>query len=144
MSSQNFHNELKKARSYYKLWKKKKCYCPALKSEILITKIGWDHLVGNKKHAKRNLEDKLRRLKLLPYVGFVLEASNTVQDIKVIDNQLHFAFEAVLFLKSGDLRKIRAVVIQDEVGNKVFLSVMDSKNRVPHPWVEELSKSLRL
>jgi hypothetical protein len=126
----SFKQELASALKYYKHWRKQKCYCPALKSRILITNRGWHHLVGNKTHMNRSLSDKYRRIKLLPYAKQVIETSHTIQDIKTINKRVYYTVQAVIPVNLNgliQLRKVKVIIYEDAKGNKVFLSVMDKK-----------------
>jgi len=133
-----YQNELTQARRYYLLWKKQGSYCPALKSKILITNKGWNHLVGNKVNHKRTHLDQSRRLKILPYAKVVLEASNTIQDIRLKHGHIYYSMDAITPIEENkvkQLRKVRVVIFEDIKGNRIFLSLMDKKCKVPHASV---------
>ena len=127
----SFKTEIKQALVYYKIWKKQKSYCPALKSYVLVTNSGWNHLVGNKGYKQRILADKYRRLKLLPYAKQIIENSHTIQDIRTINGRVYYSLDAVIPVDQGGikhLRKVRVVIHEDKKGNKIFFSVMDKKS----------------
>lgn len=118
------------ARRFYNNWRKRKTYCPALKSYVRITLRGWRHISGATGDKKRNLHDTYRRLKLLPYAKKIIEESHTVQNITTKNGRKYFVLEAMVDVKenkSSGLRKVRVILIEDSVGNRVFLSVMDKK-----------------
>ncbi len=126
----SFKKELSKALEYYRNWKKHDCYCPALQCNVLITNRAWHHLIGNKSFRKRNISDKFRRIKLLPYAKEVLEKSHTLQNIKSVNGRMHYGMDAMVPVEKDGvyvIKKIRVVVYEDIKGNKIFLSVMDKK-----------------
>jgi hypothetical protein len=126
----SFKKEVADALQYYKQWRKQKCYCPALKSRVLITNKGWHHLVGNRTYLNRSLADKYRRIKLLPYAKQVIETSHTIQDIRTINKSPYYTLQSVIpvsFNGLMQLRKIKVIIYEDAKGNKIFLSVMDKK-----------------
>jgi hypothetical protein len=134
----DYQNEFDQAHKYYLSWKRQGSYCPALKSKILITNKGWNHLIGNKENHKRTQIDKHRRFKILPYAKVVLEASNTIQDIRLKHGHIYYSLDAVTPVEENNikyLRKIRVIVYEDTKGNKIFLSLMDKKCKVPHASV---------
>lgn len=119
------------AWKFYNKWRKHKTYCPALKCYVRISLKGWRHISGATGDKKRNLYDTYRRLKLLPYAKRIIEESHTVQNITTKRRIKYYVLEAMVDVKEkglSGLRKVRVVLIDDSVGNKVFLSVMDKKN----------------
>ena len=126
---------LKKVRQeaweFYQNWRKQKTYSPALKSEIRISLKGWAHLSGSDKaRKKRTQKDAYRRYKLLPHAKEIIETSTTIQNITEKRNRKFYALEAVVEVSYNDKkedRKIRVVLIEDKLGNKIFYSVMDRK-----------------
>lgn len=141
MSHMNYYQkDFDQAHKYYLLWKKQGCYCPALKSKILITNKGWNHLIGGKDNHKRTQLDKCRRFRVLPYAKIVLEASSTIQDIRLKHSRLYYSMDAVTPIEENEvkhLRKIRGVIYEDIKGNRIFLSLMDKKCKVPHASVSK-------
>jgi len=104
--------------------------CPAFKSKVQISLLGWRHLIGATGHKKRISDYVFRRLKLLPYVKTIIENSKLIQNIKKKKNQTYYALEGMLEIEENNkkaLRKIRVIIIEDFKKNKIFLSVMDKK-----------------
>jgi len=99
-------------------------YCPALKTSVRISLLGWKHLTGVTGSKKREISDVYRRLKLLPEARWVIENSNTVQNVLVRNNTKYYVLES---FRKG--RQIRVIIVQDRKTNKIFLSVMDKKQK---------------
>ena len=121
-----------KAWRYYKSWRKKKTYSPALKSEIKVSLKGWRHLTGASGFKKRSFADIYRRLKLLPYAREIILKSTTIQNITKKSGLKYYALEAMIEVKEGNTklpRKVRVIIQEDKTGNLIFLSVMDKKKR---------------
>jgi hypothetical protein len=120
----------------YDLWRKDGIYCPALKSRVRVSLLGWRHITGATGHKKRSFGDVYRRLKLLPYAKEILEESTNIQDISIRNSRTFYAFEAMKLIGSVWI-KVRVVLIEDAKKNKIFLSVMDrkKKNGAPHASV---------
>lgn len=126
----------KEAWDFYSTWRGAVTYSPALRCEVIISLLGWNHLLGNMGQRKRHGKDVYRRLKLLPFAKEIIEKSTTIQDIIVKNDITYFALEAIPYekymtkLEHGDhqrYRKIRVIIVEDRKGNKAFLSVMDIK-----------------
>ncbi len=116
---------------FYQEWRKEKTYSPALKNEIRISLLGWKHLSGSDKARKRRTyQDAYRRYKLLPFAKEIITTSTTIQNITTKRNRKFYALEAVLKVsydgKKED-RKIRVILIEDKLQNKIFYSVMDRR-----------------
>lgn len=126
---------LKKIREeawkFYQLWRKEKTYSPALNSEIKISLKGWAHLSGSDKTRKRRTyQDAYRRYKLLPYAKEIITKSTTIQNITEKHNRKFYALEAMVEVSYNgkkENRKVRVVLIEDKLGNKIFYSVMDRR-----------------
>lgn len=124
-------NKIKEeAWEFYKQWREKPSFSPALKAEIKISRKGWLHISGAFGGKKRTLADVHRRLALLPKAKEIIETSTTIQDIKKKNGTLFYALEAMVEIEENNkktLRKVRVVLIEDKKGNKIFYSVMDKK-----------------
>lgn len=126
---------LKKVRDeawkFYQEWRKGKTYSPALKTEIRISLKGWAHLSGSDRaKRKRTYKDAYRRYKLLPYAREIIETSTTIQNITEKRGRKYYALEAVVEVSYNDKkenRKIRVILIEDKLGDKIFYSVMDRR-----------------
>ena len=104
--------------------------CPAFRSKVRISLLGWRHLIGATGHKKRISNDVYRRLKLLPHVKTIIENSKLVQNIKKKKGRTYYALEGMLEVDENNqksLRKIRVIIIEDFKKNKIFLSVRDKK-----------------
>ena len=128
-------SNLKKAKQeaweFYNSWRKVKSYSPALKSKVRISLIGWRHISGATGFKKRTSGDIYRRFKLLPYAKQIIETSTTIQNISTKGKRKFYALEAMVDIednKSQGLRKIRVVLIEDKMKNKIFYSVMDKRS----------------
>jgi len=92
---------------------------------------GWAHLSGSDKaRKKRTYQDAYRRYKLLPYAKEIIETSTTIQNITEKRDRKFYALEAVVEISYNDKtenRKIRVVLIEDHLKNKIFYSVMDRR-----------------
>lgn len=116
----------KKAWKFYDVWRASKTFCPALKTEIRVSLKGWNHLLGTGSH-KRQTKDIIRRLKLLRLARKVIEAADTTSRISNRHKKSFYVLEKTI----GE-KKIRVVLIEDRLGNKIFYSVMDKKKGAPH------------
>lgn len=120
------------AWEFYKKWRHEETYCPALKSKIRISLIGWRHISGSTGSKKRTFKDSFRRMKLLPYAKEILQTSTTIQNITIKNGRTFYALEAMTIIKEDNfksLRKIRVIVVEDKQQNKIFYSVMDKKQK---------------
>lgn len=116
----------------YDSWRKTGINSPAFHGKVQVTLLGWRHLIGATGNKKRTSHDTYRRLKLLPYAKQIIEQSRLIQNIKNFDGRTYYALEAMIEVKENNIkeyRKIRVVIIEDYKKNKIFLSIMDKKNR---------------
>lgn len=120
-----------KAWKFYQKWRKETTYSPALKSNVRVSLLGWKHLSGSDKARKRRTyQDAYRRYKLLPFAKKIIKASTTIQNITTKRDRKFYALEAVLpvnYNSTQEYRKIRVVLIEDKLKNKIFYSVMDRR-----------------
>lgn len=114
-----------KAWKFYDQWRKENTYCPAFKQEVRISLKGWKHISGSTGSKKRSFLDTQRRLKLLPYAKKIISESSLVQNITTKNKRKFYALEAMI----NPSKKVRVVLIEDKLGNKIFYSVMDKKIR---------------
>ncbi|MDP3758622.1 MAG: hypothetical protein Q8Q86_02790 [Candidatus Daviesbacteria bacterium] len=119
------------AWEFYQKWRKQKTYSPALKTEVRVSLKGWAHLSGSDKvRRKRTYQDAYRRYKLLPYAKEIIETSTTIQNITEKRKRKFYALEAIIKVSYNDKkenRKIKVILIEDQLGNKIFYSVMDRR-----------------
>lgn len=122
-----------KAWRFYQIWRKEKTHSHALKANIRVSLLGWKHLSGSDRaRKKRTYQDAYRRYKLLPYAKKIIKTSTTIQNITENRDRTFYALEAIMPVKYNDkteYRKIRVVLIEDKLGNKIFYSVMDRRFR---------------
>lgn len=108
-----------------------------------ITWRGWNHIVGNKNNTKRPWNDVYRRLKLLPLAKEIIESSTTIQNIDKRKDSTFFILEAMKLITENKVkqwRKVRVILIEDKKSKKIFLSVMDKKQKTPKKGVLKGSK----
>ncbi len=75
-------------------------------------------------------QNAYRRYKLLPHAKEIIKTSTTIQNITEKGNRKFYALEAVLevsYNSKKEDRKIRVILIEDSLGNKIFYSVMDRR-----------------
>lgn len=114
------------AWKFYNIWRTSKTFCPVLKSEIRVSLKGWNHLLGTSSH-KRQTKDIIRRLKLLRLARKVIEAADTTSKRSNRHKKSFYVLEKTI----GE-KKIRVILVEDRLGNKIFYSVMDKKKGAPH------------
>lgn len=118
------------AWKFYDLWRKLKIDSPAFKTQVTFSLLGWRHIIGATGHKKRTSDDTYRRLKLLPHAKRIIEESTTIQNITKHGKKVYYALEAMVEVTENsrkELRKVRVVIVEDKLKNKIFYSVMDKK-----------------
>lgn len=78
---------------------------------------------------------------MLPHAKEIITTSTTIQNITYKGERKFYALEAVILVSYNgkkEERKIRVVIKEDILGNKIFYSVMDrkvkqQKSGMPHP-----------
>jgi len=127
----NIKRAQNEAFKIYDSWRKEGgINCPAFKSKVQISLLGWRHLIGATGNKKRISDDIYRRLKLLPHVKTIIENSKLIQNIKKKNNKIYYALEGMIEVEERNnkaFRKIRVIIVEDFKKNKIFLSVMDKK-----------------
>jgi len=109
-------------KDYYKRWKLEGSFCPAIKENIVISGMGWNHITGGNGHS-RTFKDISRRLKLLEKARYLLEISTTYQDLRKSNINTFLAIEAILESK-GIFKQVRVVLKKDKLNRYIFYSVM--------------------
>lgn len=117
---------------FYDSWRSEKTFSPVLGSEVRVSLKGWYHLTGAPGTKKRSVPDIIRRLKILPLAKKTIESKNATHKINKRKNKLYHTLET-----EHENIKIRVVLIEDKLGNKIFYSVMDrsvetNKKGAPH------------
>ena len=109
---------IKKAKKYYfEEWRGREKVCPAFEEKVYLTRVGWNHIA---KHRRRNLVDKIIRLRKLPLAREVLETSTTYQTIQKRGNYYLYGFQAI----KGNTRIKVVVSSKGKRGRKILYSVM--------------------
>lgn len=109
---------LTKAKDYYfNQWRGKEKICPAFGEKVLVTRLGWNHLVYSKRHKTK---DVVMRLRCLSLAREILEKATYYQDYRKVGNLYYYGFDAMIKGK-----KIRVIVTSNgESGKKLFLSLI--------------------
>ncbi|TSC88091.1 MAG: hypothetical protein G01um10147_322 [Microgenomates group bacterium Gr01-1014_7] len=127
----NLRKVRQEAWEFYQKWRTEKTYSPAFKSSIRVSLRGWNHLSGSDKARKsRTCKDAYRRYKLLPHAKEIIKTSTTIQNITQKGTRKFYALEAVVEIAYNgkkENRKIRVILIEDKLGDKIFYSVMDRR-----------------
>ena len=110
--------QIKRAKKYYfKQWKGKERLCPAFNERVYVTRLGWNHIVY---HPRRNLVDKLVRLKHLSLAREVLERATTYQTVEKRGKYYYYGIKAIKEGKSVTV----VVTSKGKKGRKLLYSVM--------------------
>lgn len=105
------------AKNYYFRWRKEKTYCPAFKEEVLVTRIGWHHLVGSRFRTKA---EKIKRFKALPLAKKLIKTASIFQEYRYYRGIHYFAIVAEM-----DGAKIKVILSAKKKDKKKnFLSVI--------------------
>lgn len=106
-----------KAWKFYETWRKIGSYSPALKDKIMITRLGWDHLLNPKK--RRTKVQKIRRLEALPLAKKLIESATTYQEYRQKLDIEYYAFVAEM-----EGKRIKVVISRKNKKDRAFLSVI--------------------
>lgn len=107
----------KEAWRYYKIWMHEKTYSKALKTNIRITRKGWDHIKSGSKIRKRKIKDKYSRFQLLKLAKFIIKNSSAYE-ISYKDKQKYYVMRYKL-----KREEITVLIKDDQYGNKYLFSV---------------------
>jgi hypothetical protein len=121
------------AWKFYDAWRKTGSYCQAFHSRVVISLKGWRHITGATGYKKRSYDDTYRRLMLLPHAKMITEQSTTIQNITHKNGNEYHILEALVSVKEKGvtaMRKVRVVFLYDKKKNRIFLSVMDKKQKL--------------
>ncbi len=116
------HKEFISYKNYYREWREKGSFCPAFKKSIVISQMGWNHIIGTKGHS-RTFKDISRRLCLLEDARYILELTTTFQDLRKNNGKMFIAIEAIIE-KDDSIKKVRVILKKDKQSNYIFYSVM--------------------
>jgi hypothetical protein len=109
---------------FYKFWRERGSYSPALKVHIQITRRGWDHILGYGKNRKRSKREIMERLANLRTAKLILESAKFITEERRRGN--------VKFYKISGRRKnqLVSIVIMAENGKYYLLSIfVEEKNK---------------
>lgn len=115
---QNQYSKVKTwAKTYYQKWRLETTFCPAFKQNVLITRIGWHHLVGSRFRTKA---EKIRRFKALPLAKKLIKTATTYQEHRY-RHGIHF----YSLVAEMDGRRIKIILSSKKKDSqKNFLSVI--------------------
>lgn len=106
-----------RAKSYYWRWRKEKTFCPAFNEDVLVSRIGWNHLLGVRFRTKA---ERIRRFKALPLAKKLIKKATTYQEYRY-KNGLHY-YALVAEMEGVKIKVILSTKKKDRKKN--FLSVM--------------------
>ena len=102
---------------YFEEWRGHEKNCPAFSEVVYATRLGWNHVVFNKRHRTK---DVVMRLKYLPLAKELLEIATMYQDFRKKGNIYFYGFDAIFKGK-----RIRVIVTsKGKNGKKLFLSII--------------------
>lgn len=109
----------RRAWKFYQSWRQKGgSFSPALKDQVFVSRLGWDHLLNPRK--RRTTAEKIRRLDALPLAKKLLEVSTTYQERRV-DKEHGITYWGFVANMGGIQIK---VVVSAKNKKKYFLSVI--------------------
>ncbi len=102
---------------YFQQWRGHEKECPVFQEKVYVTRLGWNHIVFNKRHRSK---DVVMRLKALILAKELLEKATIYQDRRIKNGNYFYAFDGIIRNK-----KIRVIVTsKGKKGKKIFLSVI--------------------
>lgn len=111
------YKDLKKQSfEYYKQWMKEKTFSKALGKQVLVSKLGWNHILG------RKTKDRINRFNLLKSAKYIIKTSASITKSKV-GNIQYITLGGEAFIKNKKWR-IKVILKEDKNGNLIFYSVM--------------------
>jgi hypothetical protein len=112
------------AHDYYNQWRKEKTFCPAFGEEIIVSRKGWDHIVGFEKYRRRPIKDVIRRFKLLQYAKGIIETTSDISEIRSENGIIFYSLEKTVLDFRSKYIKVQIIFIEDKSGKKIFFSIM--------------------
>ena len=112
-----YTREKERAKSFYYQWRNQTTYSPAFKQDILVTRIGWHHLVGSRYRTKA---DRIRRFRALPLAKKLIETATTFQEHRYRHGVHYYALVAQM--EGTRIKVILSAKKKDKKKN--FLSIM--------------------
>lgn len=110
------------SKRLYESLKGKSFFCPAIKSDVLFTNLGWQHLAHKK--GGRRFADIFRRIKLLAYVESTIKKANSYEKSKINKN-CFIIYGKGRKLENRSWKKVRVGVniVLNKNGEYIFFSV---------------------
>ncbi len=110
------------AWKYYRKWQKEKTIVKCLNQEVIISRLGWNHLIWGSKKRPRNLSDSKQRLLLLKAAKHTIKYAKTSYTERR-NNSIYIILEG-LYLLANKQKEIRVVLKKDKRERLTFFSVM--------------------
>ncbi len=122
MDKIHYEKLLEKRRQWYKTVKK--VYCPCLGVDVFFNSKGFRHILYDGEGKLRSLQDRIRRLNLLP-----LAISMIGNSTKIHEHRTQWNMNSVSFRKYHSNRGtwITVVIKINPLGKMNFVSVIDRK-----------------
>lgn len=73
---------IKESWIYYKSLTRLKIHSPILKANVEISRLAWDHVLQGNKSSSRKNPDKIRRLKMIKKIRFIIENAKEFESRK--------------------------------------------------------------
>ena len=123
MSQEEYKNLLEQTKKWYKTLKK--CFCGALKKDIVFNSKGFYHLLYDGKGHGRTNKERIERLKVLVYVPEVLKECLHIS-VKKYGDIYYWKLQGVV-----GIEKIPITIILRKIGNGqiMFYSVWKNWSR---------------
>jgi hypothetical protein len=102
---------------YYRRWKKEETFCPAFGQNVLITKMGWNHLTTSRFRTK---VERIERMEALPLAKKLIKVSTTHQEYRYKNGWHYFALVGII----GGVKIKVILTARDNKKEKNFFSVM--------------------
>lgn len=112
-----YTKEKDKAKDFYDRWRNQTTYSPAFKQHVLVTRIGWHHLVGSRYRTK---VERIKRFQALPLAKKLIETATTFQEHRY-KHGIHY-YALVAHMEGTRIKVILSAKKKDKKKN--FLSVM--------------------
>ena len=116
----------KRAWRFFKLWRAKPTYCPALHKNVYKSLRAWWHIKATRSTIKRPTTDLVHRYDLLPSAQIVINDGVLIEK-RSQHGQIFYALEHTI-----DSRHIRVILVEDKTQKLWFLSITE-KNKKTAP-----------
>ena len=122
MFNKAFHDLVTKSRAWYKTIKK--VYCPCLGADVIFNAKGFYHLLYDGTGTARSLNERLRRLKLLPHVIIVIRDAKRIYAHQAQSSGDYWLLKETIIMEEATLNII-VVLRKTAGGNFFYYSVRD-------------------